>query len=139
MREQRRVHPLESDGAIANLAAIPARRGGSAGREVDAVMAGFIDWLAERKLPSDQRRRYHLAVERFRCWHTRHRYWHPGPSHDLRRHDIKYGHRRYLAVLRAAGRSHVEVAVVDAALEQLCCYLDRDPSTGSGSGASRPA
>jgi len=40
----------------------------------------------------------------------------------MARHDIAHGQRRYLAVLRAAGRSHIELGVVEAALGLLRRY-----------------
>lgn len=124
------AHPRDRGAAASNQAAIPAARGGSVEPEVDAVLAGFNRWLADGALPPGQRRRCHLAVERFRSWHTEQRH-HTGLGHDLHRHDIDYGRRRYLMALGAAGHSHIELTVVDTALELLCRYLEhmRDPDT----------
>jgi hypothetical protein len=124
-------HPAPGSGSITikSPTAIPTPcRGGVSEREVDAVLAGFVGWLAEGTLSPGQRRSCYRAVERFGSWRAAQRDRQPGPDHDLRRDDIECGRRRYLTVLRAAGHSYPELAVVDVAFEQLGCYLDPIPA-----------
>jgi hypothetical protein len=107
-------------------------------RHIDPVMPGFITWLAERELPPGRRRRYHLAVERFLCWHTGHRHWptrhHPvspaGPGlsgQDLIGHDFEYCLPSYLSALRGAGHGLIELRVVETGINHLRRYLTRGP------------
>jgi hypothetical protein len=99
--------------------------------DVDAVMTGFIAWLARHELPPGRRRRYHLAAERFLCWHTGQRHWHTDQNHTAQHHDLEQCLPGYLATLRRAGHGLAELAVVEAGVGQLRHYLsdgvDQEP------------
>jgi hypothetical protein len=88
--DDRSARPGQRPGAI-TAETVPAR-------DVDPLMAGFILWLAQHPLSADQRHRYHLAAQQFRCWHTGQRHWPTEPGHDpgrhdMARHDIAHGQR----------------------------------------------
>ena len=118
--------------APAPVAPVTAGHREAAGRDIDPVMPGFITWLAERELPPGRRRRCHLAVERFLCWHTGHRHWparhHPlsGDGHVgqvLIGHDFQYCLPSYLTALRGAGYGLVELGAAETGINHLRRYL----------------
>jgi hypothetical protein len=83
----------------------PPRRAG----EIEAVVAGFVVWLAGRRLPSGQRRLYHRAVERFLRWEAGH------SSID----QPSWGH---YAHLRACGAGEAQLRIAREALALLGEY-----------------
>jgi hypothetical protein len=92
---------------------------------VEAVLAGFIVWLAGQRLPPGRRRMYHRVVEEFLRWRDRHPNFVQDPA---------WG---YYAELRDSGAGEARLQVTREALAWLARYLgserhDRD-ETAPGS------
>jgi hypothetical protein len=93
------------------------------------VLAGFIVWLARRRLPAGRRRELHGEAERFLRWQT-------GPG------QTRGGARVYLQWLRQAGHSEAELTLAGEAIGRLRAYLTEqrthhaDHGTHRGCGAS---
>jgi hypothetical protein len=95
--------------------------------DIDPVMPGFITWLSNHEPPSGRRRRHHLAAERFLCWHTGHRHSRELAGQNLIDHDFEPCVPDYLATLRGAGHGHVELGIVETAINHLRRYLNSGP------------
>jgi hypothetical protein len=74
------------------------------------MLAGFIVWLARRRLPVGRRRALHREVERFLRWRTS-----PGQTRG--------GATLYLRQLRQAGHSEAELTVAGEAIGRLRAHL----------------
>ena len=97
-------------------------RGVRRSREVHAIMAGFIVWLAQRGLPAEQRVRYHRAAERFLSWQAGHH--HCPLGHPLgHRYGVEDSWHCYQSALRLAGHSRDELIVAGNTVAFLHAYL----------------
>jgi hypothetical protein len=90
---------------------------------IDAVLAGFIVWLARRDVAPVVRRRYHVHAERYLCWQA------GGPDYA----DRTLG--RYLADARRVGVGDGELGVIQAAVQ----LLGRYQLTASRAAWTRPS
>lgn len=79
---------------------------------LDAMIAGFIVWLARQRAPLPGRSHCPNTVERFLRW-----------QHLQRERGADHTEDAYCAELRGAGASHAEIAPIRASIAQFRRYL----------------
>ncbi|HEX4362026.1 MAG TPA: hypothetical protein VH141_31130 [Pseudonocardia sp.] len=79
---------------------------------LDAMIAGFIVWLARQRTPLPGRSHCPNTVERFLRW-----------QHLQRERGADHTEDAYCAELRNAGASHAEIAPIRASIAQFRRYL----------------